>query len=222
MTPHPTTAATLADLAVTEPAAARVFHKNGLDFCCGGRRPLAEVCAERGLDATALLAEIEAGRGDAPATRWDERPLPELVTFIVDTYHRRLREGMPELIALAEKVERRHGDKDACPRGLAARLHRAHAEVLDHLEKEERVLFPLLLAGQGQHAVAPIHVMEREHDDHGRTLEALREITNGYEPPAQACVSWRALYLGLEQFERELMDHIHLENHVLFPRGLAQ
>jgi regulator of cell morphogenesis and NO signaling len=215
--------ATLAELAVTEPGAARVFYRNGLDFCCGGRRPLEEVCAARGLDPDAVVAQIAAEGDTAPASpRWDLRPLAELVTFIVDHYHRRLRLALPELIAMAEKVESRHGDKPACPRGLAAHLHCVHAEVLDHLMKEEGVLFPMILAGRGRAAVGPVHVMEMEHDDHKRNLDVLRTMTTEFVPPSEACVTWRALYLGLAQLEQELMEHIHLENHVLFQRALTE
>ena len=215
--------ATLAELAVTEPGAARVFYRHGLDFCCGGRRPLDEVCTARGLDADLLVAEIATeGATAADVPRWDRRPLPELVSYIVEHYHHRLRRALPELIAMAEKVESRHGSKPACPAGLAAHLHRVHAEVLDHLAKEEGVLFPLILSGWGHGAAGPVQVMEMEHDDHKRNLDLIRAMTNGLVPPAEACVTWRALYLGLEQLEQELMEHIHLENHVLFQRALTE
>jgi regulator of cell morphogenesis and NO signaling len=215
--------ATLAELAVTEPGAARVFYRNGLDFCCGGRRPLDEVCAARGLDTDAVLEQIareNPGAGTAP--RWDLRPLNEVVAFIVDHYHARLRLALPELIAMAEKVESRHGDKRACPRGLAAHLHHVHVEVLDHLEKEEQVLFPLIRLGEGRTAVGPVQVLELEHDDHKRNLDILRTLATDFVPPPEACVTWRALYLGLQQLEQELMEHIHLENHVLFGRALNE
>jgi regulator of cell morphogenesis and NO signaling len=129
---------------------------------------------------------------------------------------------LPELIAMAEKVESRHGDKPTCPDGLAAHLHLVHGEVLDHLAKEEGILFPMILSGRGRSAVGPVHVMEMEHDDHKRNLDILRTLATGYVPPAEACVTWRALYLGLEQLEQELMEHIHLENHVLFQRALSE
>jgi regulator of cell morphogenesis and NO signaling len=93
-------------------------------------------------------------------------------------------------------------------------------ELESHMQKEEHVLFPLILAGRGALAAAPIRVMEREHEDHGRNLERLRELAHDFAPPLDACGTWRALYLGLEELEREIMEHIHLENHVLFPRAL--
>lgn len=213
---------TLAELAVTHPAAARVFYRHGLDFCCGGRRPLVEACRVRGLDVEALLTEIDneaATAGDA--TRWDEAPLPALIAFIVDTYHRRLRDGVPDLIRMAQRVEARHGDKPSCPRGLAAQLEAMYAALIDHLDKEEQVLFPMIATGRGQFAAGPAHVMEIEHDDHARNLDVLRRLTNNMQPPEEACTTWRALYLALRQFEEELMTHIHLENNVLFRRALA-
>jgi regulator of cell morphogenesis and NO signaling len=218
-----TSTTTLAELAVTHPAAARVFYRHGLDFCCGGRRPLADACAERGLDAGALMAAIDAETtipGDT--RRWDLEPLPALVSFITDTFHRRLRETMPELIRMATKVELRHAEKASCPAGLASHLSAMHESVLEHLDKEEQVLFPLILAGHGRMAVGPVHVMEMEHEEHARNLDVLRRRTTNMQPPEEACTTWRALYLGLQQFEQELMVHIHLENNVLFRRALVE
>jgi regulator of cell morphogenesis and NO signaling len=216
------TATTLADLAVAHPAASRVFHRHRLDFCCGGRQPLAEACAERGLDAASLIAEI-AREQELPESDviWDARPLVELVRHIVDHYHQRLRVELPELISFAAKVESRHAEKESCPRGLRAHLEGIHAAVLDHLAKEEQVLFPMILGGRGHAALGPVHVMEAEHRDHAENLRKTRSLTADLVPPPEACPTWRALYLRLAAFEAELMDHIHLENNVLFRRALA-
>jgi regulator of cell morphogenesis and NO signaling len=215
--------ATLAELAVTHPSAARVFYRHRLDFCCGGKRPLDQVCGERGVDVEALIAEIEA-EAPAPAdeSHWERRPLREVVDHIVTTYHARLRTGLPELIALAQKVETVHADKATRPRGLAAHLQEVHAAVLSHLEKEELILFPMIVHGMGERAAAPVQVMEHEHDDHKRNLVRIRELTDDLRAPEEACTTWRALYVGLQRLEQELMEHIHLENNVLFPRALAE
>ena len=218
----PNPSATLADLAVTHPAASRVFYRHGLDFCCHGRRPLAEACSERGLAPEEVIAEIAREQSEAAdLPRWDERPIPELVKHIVDHYHLRLRVELPELISLAAKVERRHAEKASCPRGLRAHLEAVHQSVLDHLAKEEQILFPMILAGRGQNAVAPISVMESEHLDHAENLEKTRQLTADLAPPEEACPTWKALYLRLGHLESELMEHIHLENNVLFRRVLA-
>ena len=214
--------ATLSELATTRPGATRVFLAHGLDFCCKGRRPLAEACAERKLDPAEVLDAIaREERGPGDLTVWNAEPLDALVRFVVAHYHEKLRTEIPELITLAEKVESVHADKKTCPQGLAAHLRAVHAAVLDHLGKEEQILFPMILAGQGAMASGPVFVMEHEHDDHGRSLARTRALTNDLTPPAEACATWRALYLRLGRLESDLMEHIHLENNVLFPRALA-
>jgi len=215
------TTATLAELAVTEPAAARVFYRHRLDFCCGGRRPLEDACRERQLDPKVILDAIAAENPlIGERTRWEQAPLEALVAHIVTTYHQRLRVAMPELIALARKVESRHASKPECPRGLVAHLEAMHQSVLEHLGKEELILFPLIVAGLGSRTSAPVHVMELEHEHHGEDLQGIRRLTHDLVAPATACPTWRALYLGLQQLEEELMEHIHLENNVLFRRAL--
>jgi regulator of cell morphogenesis and NO signaling len=213
----------LSDIAVAEPLATRIFHAHGLDFCCHGRRPLAEACAERSLEPARVLEEIEQERRAARSAtvRWDTRPLDELIDFIVDHYHARLRRELPELRTMAEKVEQVHADKSSCPRGLARHLALVEEAVSSHLAKEEQVLFPLIRAGRGQTAGGPIQCMEAEHDDHAENLARLRELTAELTAPPEACTTWQALYGRLLQLERELMEHIHLENNVLFPRALC-
>ena len=219
MTQSPTT---LAELAVAHPAAARVFYANRLDFCCGGRRSFADACRERGLDADAILDQIRREEESTePLTRWDAAPLPALVDHIVGHYHRRLRESLPELVRMARRVEARHHEKASCPIGLVALLEHVQHAVFDHLEKEEAILFPAITRRSGAYVAAPVQVMELEHEHHKRDLQRLRALTNDLTPPADACTTWRALYVGLQQFEQELMEHIHLENNILFPRALA-
>jgi regulator of cell morphogenesis and NO signaling len=215
-------ATSLAEIAVTHPSAARVFYEHHLDFCCGGRRSLEDACLERGLDWRDILDGIAAReRFDPDPPRWDVQPLSALVDHIVRTYHQRLRRDLPLFIEMARKVEARHADKPGCPRGLVDELTEIHATVLDHLAKEEQTLFPMIVRGMGAQASGPVHVMEVEHEHHREHLLRLRALTNNLTPPNIACTTWRALYAGLEQLEQDLMNHIHLENNVLFPRALA-
>jgi regulator of cell morphogenesis and NO signaling len=212
---------TVAELASTRSGASRVFHRHGLDFCCGGHVSLADACTPAGLDVDALIAEIQA-EATKPGSfeRWDEHPLPDVIDHILTRFHEPHREELPRLLAMARKVEDVHGAKPTCPKGLADHLQRMHAELEEHMQKEEQILFPMLRAGRGRMAAMPVGVMEEEHRDHGKNLERLRELTNGYTPPAEACGTWTALYLGLAEFEREIMEHIHTENNILFPRAL--
>ncbi|HOX42386.1 MAG TPA: iron-sulfur cluster repair di-iron protein [Myxococcota bacterium] len=213
---------TLAQLVISNPLAAEVLARRGLDFCCRGSRTLGEACQGAGLEAGDLLAELAAAGADRPAGEsWAVRPLDELVAHILERYHAPLRQDLPGLVALAETVERVHADKPSCPTGLAAHLARVQAAVEDHLAKEERILFPLILAGRAETAHMPIKVMQEEHEDHGQNLRRTRALTRGLAPPPEACASWRALYRGLASLEHELMVHIHLENAILFPRALA-
>ncbi|MCP3916343.1 MAG: iron-sulfur cluster repair protein YtfE [bacterium] len=214
---------TLAQLATTRPGASRVFHRHGLDFCCGGAVSLADASRAAGLDLEALASEIEAeDTSDAEAVRWDTQAAGEIIEHILTRYHAPLREELPRLLAMARKVEEVHGDKPTCPTGLAQHLEHMAQGLEMHMQKEEQVLFPLIQAGRGAMASMPIHVMEQEHKDAGNDLARLRELTDGYTPPAEACNTWRALFLGLAGLQEELMEHIHLENNVLFPKALAR
>ncbi len=212
---------TLGQVATTHPASTLVFLRHRLDFCCGGGQTLGDACRRAGLDPDAVIAEIAAEGAATAPVRWDERPLPELVDFIIRRYHDPLRADLPALIEAARRVERVHRDKESCPHGLAALLEQLDTEIRQHLAKEEQVLFPALRSGLGGGQLhMPIRVMMQEHDDHGAGLRRLRELAGDYQPPPEACATWRALYAGLDKLEAELMEHIHLENNVLFPRAL--
>jgi regulator of cell morphogenesis and NO signaling len=217
------TEVTLADLAVAKPGAARIFLDYRLDFCCRGRRPLAEACAEKGLDANQVLQAIERQRDAAEdLTPWNQRPLDDLIDHVVGRYHGWLRTELPGLLQMARKVEAVHAEKTTVPTGLATHLDQLHAETLAHLQKEETILFPMIRRGQGRSCGGPIQVMEAEHRDVGAALERVRSLTANLSAPPEACTTWRALYLGLGQLEKEFMEHIHLENNILFPRALCR
>ena len=211
----------LGDLALSHAGASRVFQRHGLDFCCGGGATLAAACETKGLDAQSVLAELQAEQTDAePAARWVEAPLAELIDHVLERFHAGHRAELPRLVAMAEKVEKVHADKASCPRGLTEHLQLVAESMEEHMQKEEQVLFPMLLSGRGRMAGMPIACMRDEHEDHGRNLLKLRELAHDFQPPEEACTTWRALYLGLEELEREVMEHVALENNVVFPRAL--
>ena len=211
------------DIATEHPLATRVFARHGIDFCCGGGKPLAEVCAQLGLAPATVLAEIETELA-TPAgddVRWDEAPLGDLVDHILATHHRPLDEELPRLEAMARKVVEVHREKqpEMLPELLAVYVG-LKDELVGHMAKEEQILFPMIKNGQGAMTEGPITVMEHEHVSAGNALKRLRELTNGYEVPEQACNTWRALWHGLAALETELHQHIHLENNILFKRAL--
>ncbi|MFT7663134.1 MAG: regulator of cell morphogenesis and NO signaling [Planctomycetota bacterium] len=212
---------TVADLAVRYAGASRVLHRHDLDFCCHGHVSMERACADANLDANQILREIEA---EAPADpnfeAWNEQSLDALLEHILVNFHEAHRQELPRLIEMARKVERVHAEKASCPKGLAAHLEFMHEELEAHMQKEEQVLFPLIKAGRGSMAQMPVQVMEQEHRDHGKNLERMRELAQNFEAPDEACGTWRALFLGVAELERDLMNHIHLENNILFPRAL--
>jgi regulator of cell morphogenesis and NO signaling len=212
---------TLGDIAASNPAATRVFLRHKLDFCCGGQRTLADACAAADLDADAIAGEIsEEANAGSELERWQGEPLEDLVDHIEVHYHARLRADVPALIDAARRVERVHASKPAVPAGLADHLVQFWTEMQSHMMKEEGILFPMIRrGGRGQAVYMPVRVMQQEHDDHGHSLARIRELTGDLEIPAHACATWTALYHGLSRLEQELMEHIHLENNILFPRA---
>lgn len=224
----------IADIATQNPATIRIFQRFGIDFCCGGKRPLSEVCAEKQVTFGELRSALESA-GEPQKTDFPgaDATLTRLIRFIVDKYHADLRQELPRLGQMAAKVLDVHGSKhpDILP-ALAATFRGLREELEMHMMKEERVLFPYVekleaLAADGQTLAAspfgsiqaPIGMMEHEHEDAAQALARLRRLTDGYIPPADACNTFRGLYHGLAELEKALHEHIHLENNVVFPRA---
>ncbi len=207
---------TVADIAASLPGSTAVFRRHKLDFCCGGGARLEDAAAARGVSLPALQAELGAlvmpeGTG-VPASS------AELIALIQTRYHDVHRRELPELVRLARRVEAVHRDKAECPHGLAELLETMATEMEDHMQKEEQILFPMMVRGGAPMIGHPIAMMRHEHDSHGEHLKALDALTHGATPPDGACNTWRALYAGIRKLEDDLMQHIHLENNVLFPR----
>lgn len=200
------------------PGSTRVFHEHQLDFCCGGNQPLGQALADRGLAAGPVVDALTALQlstgGDVD---WAKASKKDLIAHILSRYHARHREQVQELIRLASRVEHVHGEREGCPVGLAAHLNDMLQELESHMMKEEQILFPMLERGFSvKQVAAPISVMRFEHDQHGEALRKLHALTNDITLPKGACNTWRALYAGLAQFKEDLMQHIHLENNILF------
>ena len=211
----PTAERALGDIARELPGAAAVFRRYGLDYCCGGSQSLREAADAAGIDAGAVeqdLAALAPMSAQAP-----EEPLP-LIDHILVRYHETHRRELPELIALARRVEERHAGHAQVPRGLAALLEHMAEALEEHMQKEERILFPMMRAGGAPMIMGPIQVMEHEHVEHGEKLRLLESLTRNHTPPADACTSWHALYAGTRKLVDDVMQHIHLENNVLFPQ----
>lgn len=214
---------TLASLATSVPGAAGVFRRHRLDFCCNGDRTLAEACAIRSVEPAAVVEALSAlsTREPTPLASLELQPPAELVDYVVRRYHDPLRAQLADLLAFARRVEKVHAQHPHCPVGLADALDQGGQELNRHMDKEERALFPAIRQGLTTQLAPPIAMMRQEHEEHGAFLERLRELTRDFTLPADACRTWRALYLGLEALEAELHEHVLVENHLIFPRVLG-
>lgn len=155
-----------------------------------------------------------------PTHHFNDAPLGQIIDFILPNFHDKHRTQLPELIAMAEKVESRHADSPACPKGLASLLRKIYDDLVHHMMKEEQILFPLIKSGRGPMAAAPISVMEAEHDEANNDLAQIQQLTNHFTAPEGACNTWQNLYQGTKAFAEDLVAHVHLENEILFPRAL--
>lgn len=153
-------------------------------------------------------------------TLWQTAPLPTTIDHVLERYHDTHRRQLADIMPLAEKVTRVHAD--TFPAAVLPLLQHMAAELESHMQKEERVLFPLVKQGGGRNAAMPVRVMMMEHDDHQQALSQLFELTDHLTPPQHACSSWQRLYAGLREFTADLQDHIALENNILFPRALNE
>jgi regulator of cell morphogenesis and NO signaling len=227
---------TVGEIAAGMPSAVRVFEKYQIDYCCGGHRPLGQVCQERGISAETLLAEVEqAGRRPDSGRDWAHSSLGELMAHILSTHHQYLRSGLPALSARLTRVAEAHAEKHGetlVP--LASVFEGLKEEISAHLRKEEMILFPAIQELEAARATGrrarpspfgsvenPVRMMTFEHDNAGRALVQMRRLTEGYTAPPDACATYRALYQGLEELEADLHQHIHLENNILFPRAIG-
>jgi len=223
---------TVGQIVAEEPRRSRVFERAGIDYCCGGRRTLIAACQAKGLSADTLLQEILAeddtasGTTAGSAADWGHTPLAALCDHIVETHHAYLQAALPRLSALTEKVASAHGSRDPRLCTLRDVFAAFRTEMEEHTRKEEAILFPLIGCldaspiSYARSVAQPIAVMTAEHDAAGAALAEMRNLTDGYTPPPNACNTYRALLAALAELEADTHRHVHKENHILFPRAL--
>ena len=216
-----------------QPGLARVFEQLGIDYCCGGKKPLAQAFAERGIEPAAGLTMLAAFARSGTTSGGDldvaNLSLTELANHIERSHHAYVREALPRLVEMSERVARKHGERDPRLPEVFTTVLALADEMTHHMEKEERILFPIvreLEAGASPEqfhcgSIAnPIRQMEAEHASAGDALARLRTLTNDFQPDENACNTHRALLAGIAEFEADLHRHVHKENNVLFPRAL--
>ena len=203
------------EIAATLPGATAVFRNFKLDFCCGGDAILADAVRRRGLEIEAVEAALAAlDPGDAVSA---PEATGALIDHIVSRYHETHRRELPELIRLARKVEAVHAAHVEAPKGIADTLGAIYAELEKHMQTEEADLFPLMRKDDAGNSLS-VAQLRHDHDRHGELLRRLESLANGFVLSEGACRSWEALYAGSAKVVDDVMEHIHLENNVLFPR----
>lgn len=229
------TPVTVGEMVVADYRKAEVFRKYGIDYCCGGKKPLEETCRKKGIDPQAVQQELDA-LDLMPAEEqqhFDEWALDMLADYIVEKHHRYVVESLPMLYELTAKVARVHGERHPELVKIAQLFDAAAQELQMHMRKEEHILFPYInkmAAVQREEKPTPnplfgsvenpIRMMEAEHEYVGNNMEEIRRLSDDYTPPVDACTSYRVLFAKLDEFERDLHQHVHLENNILFPKAI--
>ena len=223
-------------IAVEAPSTIKVFERLGIDYCCGGRKPLQEACKNAGLNITLVITQLMfAQKSVHPFSPkdWDHMPLAILCTHIVRQHHQFTHHELERLGQMLQKVAEKHGKMHPELVMIRSMFAELGAEMHLHMQKEEQVLFPYIEAIENSHNSGkdrpqppfmaieePVNRMMLEHVEAGALLHQLRSLSNDFQPPKDACPTFRGVYQGLIEFEADLHLHIHLENNILFPRAL--
>ncbi|MCZ2393199.1 MAG: iron-sulfur cluster repair di-iron protein [Chitinophagales bacterium] len=212
-----------------------IFKKYGIDFCCGGRKTVREVCAEKGIDHQIVEKELQQPAQNLTGNQnnYNEWNIDFLADFIVNTHHQYIKKYLPEIKGYATKVAQVHGSQHPELIPILKLINQIQQELTEHIEKEETQLFPLIKqiairnhkeTTQNQNdkisLMSQIEKLENEHDEVGEGFDKIRELSNQFAIPEDACTSYQLLYKMIQEFEDDLHIHIHLENNILFPKAI--
>ncbi|WP_242920132.1 iron-sulfur cluster repair di-iron protein [Pontibacter liquoris] len=226
---------TVGELVAKDFRKAQVFKKYGIDFCCGGKKSIKQVCEEKGIDSSKVEQELNALPDTATGNETDYASWEPsfLADYIVNVHHKYVREAIPALYEYTAKIARVHGSRHPELLEIAKHFTNVANELEAHMPKEERILFPFIKQlyeakknGVKLDAPAfgsiqnPINMMEMEHEIAGNDMEAIRTLSNDFTLPADACATYTVAFKKLQEFEDDLHRHIHLENNILFPKAL--
>ena len=226
---------TVGQIVTEDPRKAEIFRKYDIDFCCGGKQPLAQACREKGLDVTKVQEELTS-IDSSPADRqqqYDQWQVDFLADYIVNVHHSYLRDNIPLILELSDKIGRVHGENHPEAIEIARLFAEAAVDLQQHLVKEEQELFPYIkklqqAAQSGEDinkspyasATEKLLTYEEEHEEVGGILKQIRLLSNNFKLPDDVCNTYRVTYAKLDEFEQDIHQHIHLENNILFPGAL--
>lgn len=222
---------TVGELVKDRPARSRIFEQFKIDYCCGGKIPLAQACEKKGLNPQEVLTRIQSDDvTDSQLVDADAMKLTELADHIEQTHHAYLKQELPRLDQMTEKVARVHGEHEPRLHQIRQVFLGFQEELLNHMMKEERILFPMIRQLEQAQAplqfhcgslANPIRMMEYEHANAGSALEQFRQLSDDFTPPPWACNTFRAMYDALNRVELDMHQHVHKENNVLFPKAIS-
>jgi regulator of cell morphogenesis and NO signaling len=227
------TADTLVKDIVNElPKTSDVFKKNRIDFCCGGNIPLSQAVEQNNLNMDTLLDELKtiiekSSHADTNLEVWTNSDSNTIIDHVISQYHQVTVEELALLSPYVTKVTRVHGDHHPELMKVYELFYEFKKEMLEHMAKEEAVVFPLIRAlanntvENREEAIAMIIELEKEHDHAGEILREIRAVTADFELPLDACGTYRLVYKRLEDLEGLTFMHVHLENNILFPRYIG-
>jgi regulator of cell morphogenesis and NO signaling len=224
---------TVGQMAARDVRMVEIFKKHGIDFCCGGKKTVQQVCDEKGLDQEKIEAELRQLSGTSASAKplpYNEWGLNFLVDYIINTHHAYVRRRLPEIMGYAIKVASVHGKEHPELFEIRYLVKELNADLMSHMAKEECVLFPyikMLASGKvmdGQPVFSgiqnPIDVMQMEHEAAAGFIEEMKGLSNNFAIPTDACATYTVFYKMLSEFEDDLHIHVHLENNILFPKAL--
>ena len=227
---------TIGEMVAGDYRKAEIFRKYGIDYCCGGKKSLEEVCQKKSLNTAVIREELDEIdlRPEKQEQDFETWPPEILADYILEHHHRYVNEAIPVLLELAMKVGRVHGEKHPELIHIALNFNSIAKELQHHMHKEEQVLFPYITKMATAKITGkrlsppffvsvenPIRMMENEHESAGNIMATIRVLSNDYSTPEGACTSYKVLFAKLVEFEADLHEHIHLENNILFPKALA-
>ncbi len=221
---------TLGEIVTEDFRTAGIFQNAGLDFCCGGKKPLEQACNEKNISVATIVEKLEDLKSSPanPGQNFNEWPMDFLADYIVNIHHTFVKKNLPDLLFYTQKIADVHGNNHPELTEIAELFGKINTELLQHLKNEEEVLFPAIkeaMKGNSSQArktiLSEITRMNGEHEFAGGAMDKINEITDGYTVPADGCNTYMVTFKLLHQFEDDLHIHVHLENNILFPKALS-
>lgn len=208
---------------------APVFEKYGIDFCCKGKQSLQSACEEKNINPTNVIQDLELIRtNSSDETRFAAMYISELIDHIVTVHHQYVRANLRPILRYLSKIDLKHGERYPYINEVLSCFSRLSDEMESHMQQEEDILFPLMRniannddMSDSSDLQSLITSMEQEHSTAGELLEKIRTLTGNYNVSDNACTTFRLTMKLLEEFESDMHQHVHLENHILFPKAIS-